>query len=700
MIWMMILCLLSMSTHAQEPVLANITGHNEKVNAWLAYCAALRLNQMGAKDNYINLEKAGLKGLQMLQPAEDSARAAFYMYVALGNYYQLKFDSAQIFFYNCMRSAQSVKATKLIAASNEALMSLNFQMQQQAKVEENKNILQNIVDTTKDSAILQDIYAAFGSYYEQKSYYSTAQDYYLKSIELREKLVDITQNSKAKFDYAIQCDQLSKLYLNTQMPDKSIAALRKAGRFADVSPVVSNRLLSSFVEAFTTAGNIDSALVYYHRLVENTKGQTIFPSELVSSNLNIGIYYLDHHQYNQAHSFVQKGDSLAAVIQSPFLTFQAQMIKGRLLEETGQSQQAIDILQQALPISAQLSKELQSNILKYMALAYKGMGNTAKALQYYEQYTGVQDSLNTQKISRTFADLETHYQTTQKENQIVALNQKNRLNELELKQASNTRRMLTLGLLSLGVVSLLLYFIYRNKEKLNKIMNHRNAELDTLNNELSVANETKARLFGVISHDLRAPVSSIVQLLQLQKEIPGNNEMLKQQYQTRINTASENLLDAMEDLLLWSKSQMNSFTPQYRPVKILPLLQQELQLLHEQVKAKELRVSLNVSKELVFNTDENFMAVIFRNLLQNAINVSRHDDDIKIEATSKAITLTNKAGDTTANELNAAFMQSQVGSKHSGLGLQIVRGLVEKLGIKLNYLPGDNNTIVTEITMC
>ena len=51
---------------------------------------------------------------------------------------------------------------------------------------------------------------------------------------------------------------------------------------------------------------------------------------------------------------------------------------------------------------------------------------------------------------------------------------------LELKQASNTRNLLILGLVSLGIFSLLLYFIYRNKEKLNKILNQRNHQLDEL----------------------------------------------------------------------------------------------------------------------------------------------------------------------------------------------------------------------------
>ncbi|MDQ2864363.1 MAG: tetratricopeptide repeat-containing sensor histidine kinase [Bacteroidota bacterium] len=689
-----LLNMLSTTVLSQAPDLSKFTNDNDKIKAWLGYCAELRLNKNGAKDNYITLQQAGLKGLELVKADQDSVRASFFLFTALGCYYQLKFDSAQYYFYQSLHTAQQVNATKLIAASCEALMSLNFQLQQLDKMEASKNILQTIADTTKDNAILQNIYAAFGSYYQQKSYYSTAQDYYIKSIELRERDVDTTQNEKVKFDYAIQCDQLSKLYLNTQMADKSLAYLRKGERFADISPVVSNRLLSSFVEAFTTSNNIDSALFYYNRLVAHSKDHPEFSSELISSNLNIGLFYIDHKQYNKALPYINKGDSLATDIKSPFLIFQAQMIEGRYFQETGNYTKAISLLTEAIPVALQLDKGLYSNILKYMALSYEGMGNTNSALQYYEHYVILQDTLNKEKVSRTFADLETRYQTNEKQDQIISLDQKNKLNVLELKQASNTKALLILGLVSLGIFSLLLYFIYRNKEKLNKILNQRNQQLDELNNELSVANDTKAKLFGVISHDLRTPVSSIVQLLHLQKENPGYfTDALRKQYNERLNKASENVLETMEDLLLWSKSQMSNFVPQYKLIKIKPLLLQEMELLDEQVREKALRVHLNVSSDISMNTDENFIVVILRNLVQNAIKVSNSNGEISIDADAAKITITNAVSDKSAEELNLILQQNQVSSKYSGLGLQIVKDLAVRLGIEIYFQRGQNDTM-------
>ncbi len=83
-----------------------------------------------------------------------------------------------------------------------------------------QDILQSIMDTTHNHDILENGNYALGSYYQLKSYYSTAQDYFIKSIQLREKEVDTVSDPKKKFDFAIQCDLLSKLYLNTQMADK------------------------------------------------------------------------------------------------------------------------------------------------------------------------------------------------------------------------------------------------------------------------------------------------------------------------------------------------------------------------------------------------------------------------------------------------------------------------------------------------
>jgi signal transduction histidine kinase len=684
---------------AQEPDLSKLNTDQEKINAWLSYCESLRLNNSGLKNNFVVLQQAGLKGLTLIKNNDWENRSKFFFYVGIGDYYQVKFDSAQYYFYESLHEGQKGHLVKQISKACVVLIPVNFQLQQTDKVEECKNILQTIVDTTKDKGILQDGYYALGSYYQQKSYYSTAQDYFIKSLQLREKEVDTVHDLRKKFDYAIQCDMLSKLYLNTQMVDKSLNALRQGERFADVSPNVSNRLLSSFVEAYTTSGNIDSALYYNNKLEMQTKNNPIFPSEIVSSNLNIGIYYMDHRQYTKAFPYITKGDTIAARIQSPLLIFQAQMIKGRYLEETGKYDESISLLTQALPVAKQLNKGLYSNILKYMALAQKGKGNAALALQYYEQYTEQADSLAKEKLSNNFADQETRYETNQKEQRIASLDKENRLNILELQNATRTRLLLVIGLTALGIISLLLYFIYRNKEKVNKILNQQNNQLEVLNNQLGVANETKAKLFGIIGHDLRSPASQIVQLLQLQKDNPGSlSEQSRLQHEEKLKTASENVLETMEDLLLWSKSQMQHFTPQLMTVKISGTIQKELNFLHQRIEDKNLKINNEVPENFVLKTDENFLSVIIRNLLQNAVKYSDEASTISISANEQNIFISNQSSQGNAGLLNALLQNKQVDSKTSGLGLQIANDLAASIHGKIFFEQKTDHTITAKIS--
>ncbi|HEY5407765.1 MAG TPA: hypothetical protein VIJ92_11785, partial [Ginsengibacter sp.] len=151
--------LISVTAKSQAPDLSKLKNDQEKVSAWLDYCAQLRLNKNGAKDNYVVLQQAGQKGLQLVKADDNENKASFFLYTALGYYYQLKADSAQYYFYQSLYSAQKANATKLIAGACEALMSINFQMQQPNKVDSCKNILQTIADTTNDKPILQDIYS-------------------------------------------------------------------------------------------------------------------------------------------------------------------------------------------------------------------------------------------------------------------------------------------------------------------------------------------------------------------------------------------------------------------------------------------------------------------------------------------------------------------------------------------------------------
>ena len=123
-----------------------------------------------------------------------------------------------------------------------------------------------------------------------------------------------------------------------------------------------------------------------------------------------------------------------------------------------------------------------------------------------------------------------------------------------------------------------------------------------------------------------------------------------------------------------------------------------MELFEEQVKEKELLMNVKVSPEISQNTDENFIAVILRNLIQNAISQCDNKATITIQADANTISITNPAGNKNAADLNSVMQQTEVSSKRSGLGLQIVKDLAARLGIKILYQQRDEHSITAVIS--
>jgi signal transduction histidine kinase len=481
------------------------------------------------------------------------------------------------------------------------------------------------------------------------------------------------------------------------MYPKSLEILYEGQPFSSLSPLVDIRYLSAFTEDYSSQGNIDSALHYMNQLEPKISNAPTVPSEAVLSNINIATYYIGRKEYDKALPWLTEADTLAKKSNSPVLLYQDALADGRYYEEKGQYALAIARLSEGLPIAKNISKEQYAEGLHYMALAQKGAHHDAEAMQFYEQYIGQQDSLEKEKLSRNFADQETRYETNKKEQAILALNTENKLEVLQLENASRVRLFLIVGLAAAGVILLLLYFVYRNKEKLNKILNNQNETLGDLNSQLAVANETKARLFGIIGHDLRAPVGKIVQLMRLQKENPGLlTPEKKSQHEEMLKNASENVLQTMEDLLLWSKSQMQYFKPQITTVDVKDILQREAGLLQQQAADRNLSIDLQLPAAFKQETDENFVYVIVRNLMQNAVRYGSNQNGngtVAVTATGKQIVISNHVNGPVADMLNGKLNNKQVDSSTSGLGLQIAADLASRINTQLSFKQQDEHTL-------
>jgi len=140
------------------------------------------------------------------------------------------------------------------------------------------------------------------------------------------------------------------------------------------------------------------------------------------------------------------------------------------------------------------------------------------------------------------------------------------------------------------------------------------------NMELDILNYTKDRFFSIIAHDLRSPFNAILgfsDLLQTKCyncRFPENTNMINILHKSATNTFA-----LLENLLLWSQSQMGGieFNPQNHPLK--PVVIDIFSLLEESAKNKEIKLQHSIDDKDTGFFDYQMIHTVLRNLVSNAI---------------------------------------------------------------------------------
>ena len=185
------------------------------------------------------------------------------------------------------------------------------------------------------------------------------------------------------------------------------------------------------------------------------------------------------------------------------------------------------------------------------------------------------------------------------------------------------------------VVVVLIYFtlafIRRNYDQEKQAVNDNSVAIERKNQELEDLNAEKNKLFSIVAHDLRSPLSSVQSYLELLSRESINEEDRKD-IEERLLTLTRNTNNMMANLLSWSKSQMEGVKAQLENVNLLKNLKQILDL--EQVIAMEKGIHLRyeISETISIKADRNMLQLVVRNLVNNAIKFTDLDGEICIAA--------------------------------------------------------------------
>lgn len=190
------------------------------------------------------------------------------------------------------------------------------------------------------------------------------------------------------------------------------------------------------------------------------------------------------------------------------------------------------------------------------------------------------------------------------------------------------------GFMTLGVTSFLWYLAilgfmfflisqYYLYERKNNIIASQKLRLSEL-----VA--TKNKFFSIIAHDLRSPLSSVINFLDLLKGEHFNNNQTNAIIDS-LEDSSRNSISLLDNLLKWSKLQTGQIIYTPTPLDIMSITKDQIRVQNEVLEAKGLNVRLESSFKGEVQGDKNMVATVIRNLLSNAIKFSHDNDIIVIE---------------------------------------------------------------------
>ena len=116
------------------------------------------------------------------------------------------------------------------------------------------------------------------------------------------------------------------------------------------------------------------------------------------------------------------------------------------------------------------------------------------------------------------------------------------------------------GILFMAIVSGLIYYAYYTVESKRRSLALKNKEIERQKNDLDKMNKEKDRFFSILSHDLRAPLSSLKGLSHL---ITSHGQSLTPEETTivrnKIDTSLDNLTELVNNILEWSMTSSPSF---------------------------------------------------------------------------------------------------------------------------------------------
>ena len=437
------------------------------------------------------------------------------------------------------------------------------------------------------------------------------------------------------------------------------------------------------LNSYTLLGNThmelhqpDSALPYYQKKYElllNGKD----PIGLAKTLLSLAEVAKQQQAHQTADSTIRTAIALLQAQQAPVELALAQMQLGELLLMQNNAAQALQVLQQALPVL-----EAEGNVpglqrtSSALAQAHIQLQNPERAQHFHAQALALKDSIFETNRLQSVANMRVRYNTQQKEQELLF--QQQQVAEQKAINAQQTRIiwLTVVGLILLLALVLAIATGYRSKQRSNQQLGQQKAALEKSDQE-------KALLLKEIHHRVKNNLQVISSLLYLQSRSISDPAALSavQEGQNRVQSIG----------LIHQKLYQTDHLGEVAANEYLPQL-----LSHLQSTFSTTPVDLQLSIEpenLALDIDTAVpFALIVNELVTNAFKYGLNTSNPSLSLTLRS--QTDKSLQLVVRDNGPGLPDDFNPRKTKSLGMRLVRELCKQLRGEAIF-SSDNGTVVT-----
>ena len=635
-----------------------------------------RLFKEGKFDSIITEGKRELPGAKQANAKKHVA----YLYANIGNGYLglRRQDSAINYYKACEVYAAASNALELKIGTQITLSGAYYDAGKPDSVNVYKNRMSQEADTIRNvpmkMRLLEKLADIYGTTNQPE-----------KAIQLYFRVLEHARAQKDSSTIAVELSDIGEMY-------EHIANYKKAVDYALESLSYMSESHFNRMVVFNDLGSNYVDLKEYEKAVEAYKNaikaatKMNYYSYVVDMYVSIASPYIELRQYDKATEYLNKATAYYTAKKYEAGFMYVLIMRGKMERNQGHYPASIANFEKALEIAKRSAHyDSESYVSGLLADVAGKAGLYEKAYKYDAQYNAIRDSIEKAASKKNIADLEIKYQTNEKEQRITLLNQQSKLKDIELRDQKRNWWLMLLMISFLSVTAFLLYRSFRIKRDSNMLLEEKNSTLNLLNAKLNEANTTKTRLFTVITHDLRSPISNLFLFLTIQKNHAHKlNPEQQKEHNERLIHSAENLMESMEDLLIWSKSQMESFALSPEKIEVGELIAHAVGMHRNHAEGKQITLNADCPEDLVLVTDVNFLKIVLRNLISNAIKFTPAGGSVDITAEATGSNLKLKVADTgsgmSQEQLAALFEWNSIRSDSSGMGLRLAKEFILRLG--------------------